>query len=305
MTAGEQNRVELRPNGGWDERVIVARYSTLVDVFVVVTERYVVLVDTLLNPAAAAQLLDLARVHLVAGRQLLVVNTHADWDHAWGNQIFDGPDAAHPAPIIATRACRDRLQSPEEAAKLRRMCAAEPERFGAVRLAPPTVAFDGSLVIDGDDLTLELFPTPGHTADHLAVYLPEIGTLLAGDAAEDPFPLVGTADGLAELRRSLRSMAARNPRHALYCHASVTSGPALLQRNIAHFDDLERRCRAAITRGVSANLPDDADVEALVGYPFADAVASAGEMSPDWTDLYRDNHRVALRAMLELCGRSG
>src|SRR5262245_20868780 len=93
--------VRLIPNAGWDPRILVARCGTLVDVFVVVAERYVVLVDTLINPGTAAELLRIAEPHL-DGRRLLVVNTHAHWDHAWGNQLFCGLGARHPAPIVAT-----------------------------------------------------------------------------------------------------------------------------------------------------------------------------------------------------------
>src|SRR5262249_10917225 len=109
--------VTLIPNQGWDSRILVCRCGTLVDTFVVVTERYVVLIDTLINGPTAAALLEIARPHL-PGRQLLAVNTHADWDHAWGNQLFAGPHAAHPAPIVASRRCAERLRSEEARRKL-------------------------------------------------------------------------------------------------------------------------------------------------------------------------------------------
>src|SRR5690242_14958747 len=78
--------VRLVPNAGWEPRILVCRCGPLVDAFIVVTARYVVLVDTLINPRTARMQLALAREHLRAGRALLVVNTHADWDHCWGNQ---------------------------------------------------------------------------------------------------------------------------------------------------------------------------------------------------------------------------
>ena len=56
---------------------------------------------------------------------------------------------------------------------------------------PPTLrscfSVNGRLLIDGGDLTLALLPTPGHTIDHYALYIPEINTLLAADAAELPY----------------------------------------------------------------------------------------------------------------------
>jgi glyoxylase-like metal-dependent hydrolase (beta-lactamase superfamily II) len=297
MTDLNEN-VLLIPNAGWDERVLVVRCDTIVDAFIVVSARYVVLVDTLINPRTAQAMLDIAREQLTHGRLLLAVNTHADWDHCWGNQLFAGPAAPHPAPIIASRRCAERLRSPEAQQTLDRLREREPRRYDEVRPTPPTIAFDERMRIDGGDLSLELFPTPGHQPDHIAVFIPEIGMLLAGDAAESPFPLVDSAGGLPLLRDSLARMAALGPSAALYCHAPVTSGPRLLHENIAYFDTVEHRCRAALARGVTAHPAADEDVEELVGFPFDEALP-AGMDAQALPDFYRAGHRTAIRVMLE------
>ena len=265
------NDLQLVTNEGWDERILVCRNGGLVDTFIVVTAHYVVLVDTVINPTTARQMVEFARSHL-AGRQLLVVNTHADYDHAWGNQLFVGANAEFPAPILATRRCAEQFALPNAADPLKERQAAEPAIFGEVILTPPTILFDETLTIDGGDLTLELFATPGHTVDHLAIYLPQIETLLAADAAELPFPLARTVDGLPVMRASLTKLAACNAKHVLYCHAPVTIGSALIDANIAYYDGLEAHCRAALAKGIPADPPPDADVAALIEYPFAAAV---------------------------------
>ena len=297
VESAERDSVALVPNAGWDPRILVCRCSPTVDAFIVVTARYVILIDTLINPATARAMLALARAHLTAARTLLVINTHADWDHCWGNQLFAGPEAEAPAPIIGSRRCAERLRSAAATQRLGQMRASEPGRFDDVRIVPPTLFCDDRLTIDGGDLTLDLFLTPGHTPDHLAIHLPEIATLLAGDAAEFPFPFAGSADTLPQLRASLGRMAALQPVAALYCHAPETSGPTLLADNLAYFDTLEARCRAALVRGVPAQPPPGADLEALVGFPFAEAIPAryAGEA----TDFYLHGHRAHLRMMLE------
>jgi glyoxylase-like metal-dependent hydrolase (beta-lactamase superfamily II) len=286
----------LLPNGGWDERVLVCRRGTLVDVFAVVTRRYVVLIDTLDTPEAARALLDGVRNYLDDGRDLLVVNTHADWDHCWGNQIFAGPDAPRPAPIIAQRRCRERLLAPAAAAGLAEARAAEPARFGGVHLQPPTITFDGELAIDGGDLTLVLLHTPGHTADHVAVWLPEANLLLAGDTAEQPFPSLDGPAGIPALRDSLRRLAALAPTTVLACHAPGRHGPALLTDNLAYLDRLEAAARAALAAGLPADPPPDADAAALIGLP-AEAAAPGG-LPPGQAAYYRATHQAACRAML-------
>lgn len=145
--------VTLVPNGGWDKRILVCRCGELVDTFIVVTARYLIVVDTLFNTATADALLAIAEP-LHAGRQVLAVNTHADWDHAWGNHRFAGPDAPAQVPIIATTRCAERLRSAEATERLRAMQREQPGRFDDVLLTPPTLLFDERLVIDGGDLTL-------------------------------------------------------------------------------------------------------------------------------------------------------
>lgn len=272
-------RVELVANRGWDERVLVAQLGSLVQSFIVITRRYNVLIDTMVNEATALQLVELARAH-GPGRELLVVNTHCDWDHFWGNQVFR-------CPIIAQSLAAARAVDAEAQADLADYRAQDPAAYGGVVLTPPNVLFEDSLTIDGGDLRLELFRTPGHTPDHVAVFLPELRLLLAGDAAEDPFPLVGSGGDLALLRASLKLMADRRPQHALYCHAPVEVGPDLLRRNRAHFELMERRCRQR--RGAS---PEEI-------FPLSEAVGERQGLP----EFYGESHRKALEAMISVTMR--
>lgn len=267
--------VKLLTNRGWDARILALGLGSLVQSFVVVTKRFNVLVDTLINEETARQAVELARAH-GPERELLVVNTHADWDHYWGNQLFQCPILAHQ---LAARRAVD-----EEARRdLAEHARSDPAAYGKVRLTPPSLTFSDRLRIDGGDLTLELIPTPGHQPDHVVVWIPELKTLLAGDAAEDPFPLVGSQGDLGQLRASLQAMADLGPRQALYCHAPVETGPALLARNIAHFDLMELRCRQR----------PKAPLEEI--YPLAEATGNRAGLP----DFYAESHRKALEALLE------
>jgi glyoxylase-like metal-dependent hydrolase (beta-lactamase superfamily II) len=291
------NELSLIPNQGWDERILVCRNGRLVDVFSVITQRYVVLVDTVINPATAAQMVGYAQPYLDEGRQLLVVNTHADYDHCWGNGVFAGPDARWPAPILGSQRCADLIRQPEATTYLHERQEKEPAIFGNVTLIPPTLSFEGSLTIDGGDLTLELFPAPGHTEDHLAIYLPEINTLLAADAAELPFPFARTVAGLPVMRQTMAQLAALNPATVFYCHAPVTSGPQLLHDNITYFDRVEEKSRAAMAEGLPQDL-DAVDLVALVDLPFEQATPAG----PEWQEIdpfYRTTgHAQQIRMML-------
>ena len=75
-----------------------------------------------------------------------------------------------------------------------------------------------------------------------------------------------------------------------------TIGPALLRANLAYFDALEQRCRAALERGAPASPPDDADVEALAAFPFEEAIPPGVTVTQP--EFYRPGHQKHIRLML-------
>ncbi len=293
---GQQPRLREIPTNGWDERLRLFRAGDEVDTSVLVTERYVLIIDTMATPELAEALLESVRPSL-EGRQLLVINTHADYDHCWGNAIFATPGGVHPAPIIAHERARERLSSAEARESLQQRQQKEP-RFANARLVAPTITFTDRLRIDGGDLTLELIPTPGHTEDHIAVWIPELRLVLAGDAAEQPFPYVEEAEALPLLRQSLERLAALNAAIVIPCHGG-TIDAALLTRNLAYFDEVERRARGALASGlVSPDWRERADSDEMIGLPYALALQYVGANPAATADLYRSFHLAAVRATL-------
>ncbi|MGI8477489.1 MAG: MBL fold metallo-hydrolase [Thermomicrobiales bacterium] len=277
-------------NGGWDARVRVFHAGDEVDVFTVTTDRHLVLVDTTTTPEQARKIVGLVAADL-AGRSLLVVNTHADYDHAWGNCAFT-------EPIIGHRRTAEILRDPETARQLERRRAADP-RFAGITLSPPSITFEGALTIDGGDLTIELFEAIGHTRDQIALWIPEIRLLLAADAAEHPFPHVADSAGLFFVRETLTKLNALDPRTVLACHGG-TSDPGLPTRNLAYFDEVERHCRRALESGsTQERLRAADDPGAAIGFGYDAALRFAGT-DPTLVDpFYRDFHRDALLATLD------
>lgn len=291
------NQIEWLANQGWDSRIHIAANGDLVNVFVLVTERYVILVDTLINPITAGALIEHAQPFL-SGRQLLVINSHADWDHAWGNQLFSGSKARYPAPIIAHEKSAVQSKNPENLAFRKRMQVEQPGIFGDIIITKPTITFPSDLWIDGGDLTLHLFPTPGHTPDHIAIFIPEISTLLAGDAAEIPFPILHSAEDLPILRASLATMAALRPRQAFYCHAPATTGPQLLLDNIAYYNALEKACRSALADSFDTSHLQNTDLPGALECPFEMVAPTTGSWASVTAYGRTERHGQQLRLML-------
>jgi glyoxylase-like metal-dependent hydrolase (beta-lactamase superfamily II) len=224
--------VELTTYPGLDERIVVIRAGDEVDCVFVRTERFNVLFDTLATPALCRRALELL-ADVRGGRPLLVVNSHMDWDHFWGNRAIDG------VPIIAHDKAMERLRGPSALQTLREKRALEP-RFQEVEILLPTLSFSGErMVLHGGDLTLELLHTPGHTPDHVAVWIPELRVCLAVDAVENPIPEVWSRapDDLRSLCSSLKKIRDLNPKHLIVAHGQ-TDDPAAVGRNLAYFQKL-------------------------------------------------------------------
>jgi glyoxylase-like metal-dependent hydrolase (beta-lactamase superfamily II) len=186
-----------------------------------------VVVDTLICPEDMAPVRDLLAER---GLPVIVINTHADWDHTWGNSAF--PDV----PIIAHRLCRAAMLT-EGVATLAQKRVEEPDRFGNVVIVPPTVTFSEFMDIDLGGLTLSMHALPGHTADEIVVHLPEIGVLLAGDAAEWPIPTTATGP-LRPWAEALRAWAARDDVQAVIPSHGPVSDSQLLLDNATYLDML-------------------------------------------------------------------
>ncbi len=285
----------LIPNRGWDPRILAFRSADVVTVFAVLTRRWTLLVDTLYSRAGALELARraleaAARLHGGPAPPLLVINTHADWDHAWGNGVFAGPEAAFPAPVLGTRECARRLRQAEDAAELESMRAREPVRFAGASLVSPTLAFEGALEIDCGDLLVHLLPAPGHVPGQVVVWLPEIRHLLGADAVEHPMPFVQGPGHLQEMIGTLEAFRRLAPLRLLACHDGLDGDPGLIQRNLDYFGRVREAARAHPQVD-----PASSGLDLLLELPFEEF---CGGVPQEAREFYRGAHLKALRAAL-------
>lgn len=281
MIVEEDHQLELEPNGGWDDRIHSVKCGEMVRAYIVVCQRFVLIYDTLLGPRSGDRLRELA-LERAGDRGLFVVNSHADWDHYFGNMSFRGH------PILASRLCADRIRGEVGAAELAQKRAERADCYDTVELVAPTIAVDGAATLDGGDLTMRLLPTPGHRPDHLALWIPELGILLPGDCVEDPIPLVDEdsapeANTLGELITSLETMLALEPNWVLANHAAPEPGDTRLRANLTYLRKLQR------TAAEASSL---------------ETVGEALPVDPAWGDFYRSAHQNQLRMAWEQRARS-
>lgn len=276
MLVEENLPLEFQANAGWDPRFHVAKCGELVRSYLIESQRFLVVYDTLLGPKSGGWLRREAE-RLAQGRPIVVVTSHADWDHYFGNQCFED------RLILGSRACYVRVAGEVGHSELEKKRAESPACYADVRLVAPNLILDGPGQLDGGDLSFQLLPTVGHRPDHLALYIPECSTLLPGDCVEDPIPLVDedsdlTDNTVEELKQSLQLMLELRPEWVLANHAAPEQGTARLQSNLEYLQNLQRAALAARSlEDLRRETPADSS----------------------WSDFYRQAHSCQVRMAWE------
>ncbi|MCI5077126.1 MBL fold metallo-hydrolase [Oricola sp.] len=173
--------VYLQPDGswGWSNAGIIADGEANL------------LVDTLFDLKYTKEMLDEIKANVPGGDKIdILVNTHADGDHTFGNQLVEG------ARIIGTEGTVsdfDRFDPKMLAAVM-----ADPGKFGAsgefmaecfrpfdfdnIVLTPPTETFKDKMTIQVGHKTVELLEVgPAHSLGDALIYVPDDKVVYTGD----------------------------------------------------------------------------------------------------------------------------
>jgi cyclase len=149
------------------------------------------LVDTLFDLELTRDMLAALRDATPAAERIaIVVNTHANGDHCYGNALVAGAD------IVASQACAAEMARLPPAA-LAALVRAAPDmgeagaflldifggfNFDGVELVPPDRTFTGELELSIGDRPVHLIEVgPAHTDGDVIVHVPDAGVVFAGD----------------------------------------------------------------------------------------------------------------------------
>lgn len=149
------------------------------------------LVDTLYDLPLTQRMLDAMADATPAARSIgTLVNTHANGDHCFGNQLVDGAriitstataeewDEVPPETMAAMLANADQLGAAGEF--FRKAFGAY--RFDGISPTRPTETFDGRLELTIGDRRVELIEVgPAHTRGDVIVHVPDAGVIFTGD----------------------------------------------------------------------------------------------------------------------------
>ncbi|MFK7897428.1 MAG: MBL fold metallo-hydrolase [Myxococcota bacterium] len=149
------------------------------------------LVDTLYDLPLTRRMLDVMADAAPAARKIdTVVNTHANGDHCYGNELVSD------ARILASRSSAEEMSeiTPELMANMLKGADQMGEAgaflkhaFGAyefegITLTPPSETFEGHLDLRVGDHRVELIEVgPAHTRGDVIIHLPDSGTIFTGD----------------------------------------------------------------------------------------------------------------------------
>ncbi len=145
------------------------------------------LVDTLFDLRLTADMLAAMAAPTASAPIATVINTHANGDHCYGNQLVAG------AEIIASRAAAAEMaevppsllaglvREPGETGDLFRSFFGD-FTFDGIELTLPTRTFDGALAVDVGGRRVELVEVgPAHTRGDVIAIVPDAGTAFTGD----------------------------------------------------------------------------------------------------------------------------
>lgn len=145
------------------------------------------LVDTLFDLHLTRRMLEALSAFTDAAPIRSLVNTHANGDHCYGNQLIDGADiiastaAAHEMRDVPPSMLAALNAAPGEIGELfRRFFGAF--QFDGIELRLPTRTFDGCLDVEVGGRVVELIEVgPAHTSGDVIVHVPDARCVYTGD----------------------------------------------------------------------------------------------------------------------------
>jgi glyoxylase-like metal-dependent hydrolase (beta-lactamase superfamily II) len=225
------------------------------DIYIFTSERYAqvtaslivsgnmgVLIDTMPFPEETAQIALLAHKRCPDGVRYIIYTQH-EADHIYGAYLFPK------AEIIAHERAREFMI--QGAYRSLEQAKASSKEFEHVTIRLPTFSFShGSFTLRLPGKTLEIFATPGHTPDSVAVLLHEERLLFAGDTVM-AIPTISNGDP-AQLKESLTKIATMQLESIVQGHGEmILRGEIkeMMRRSINYLDNVQNRVQKIVEAG--------------------------------------------------------
>lgn len=203
--------------------ITTENFSFPTSVYAINCTDFILLCDTHLGADTGEKIRSI--LHERFGKKSIVVfNTHADYDHVWGNAVFQE------STIIAHETTR-------------RVMAEKNEMFrellsdfacGDNPTVLPNTTFTSKYSFEEEGITL--LHLPGHTADSSSLYDARDGVIYCGDMWEAPLPCVAWHH-CDEYVRSLQTLLAMKPQVMLSSHSGLVTDE-MVNTNLRYIEAL-------------------------------------------------------------------
>ena len=166
------------------DQVFVRRFLDFnVNIGLIVGDEHAMVVDTRASERQGRELGD--EIRWITQASLIVANTHHHYDHSFGNAAF------LPGAIWGHERCVDRMRSDAPTTQLA-LAAAMPElaqEYVDTNITPPTRTFRDQVSVELGDRQVQLIHFGrGHTDNDIAVVVPDVHAVFAGDLVEQGGP---------------------------------------------------------------------------------------------------------------------
>lgn len=229
-----------------------------------------VLIDTCWDLHFMREMLDHSASVLAAAPISQVINTHADGDHCWGNQLFaKGPITAtqasarqiHQHPPAQLRALQwgarlfEHLPIGDVDALGRYMGdMLRPYRFGGVKVVAANRTFSGQTAIEVNGVVLRLIEVgPAHTDGDCIVHVPDRQVVYAGDILFVGVTPVAWAGPVSRIVAALQQVKTLQARVIVPGHGPLAT-LSDVQDQIDYWDWLQSSLAPMATAGMTPEL---------------------------------------------------
>ena len=147
-----------------------------------VTDKKIILTDTHLGKKSMKPIIDYIKENGWGNKEIIVFNSHSDWDHIWGNCAFKD------SKIISHKLCKEIIEKEGESVLKEKSS----YKMGEVKIVKPNIIFDDEYELK--DQKVKFKYTPSHTKDSACLYDYENSIIYVGDVLEKPIPFIRTLD---------------------------------------------------------------------------------------------------------------
>jgi len=198
------------------------------NIYVINGEEHIFICDTGFGSDSVNELLDYLRTIDIHSKPFIVFNSHADYDHVWGNHVFKESEIiAHElSPEIFQKEGDEILEKYEE------------HKRGEVVLTPPNRLFKEKIVFEVEGV--EFYHSPGHTLESSSCFDHKEKILFVGDNIESPFPYINFLN-LENYSNSLREYLTRNAKVIISGHDEVMFDESLILENLQYLEAIQSR----------------------------------------------------------------